>query len=131
VTRVAWLTQSESRAGLNDRTVTATCENKLMLSFHVKEHGTGSCTPGTKAHVLGRTAPGNGVLIIQDGSAWVARQDGTRAVVNAKSVVFYEAGDWVEYGTSDWFKAEEDWAASEPEGAAEARLAAAFGPQAS
>jgi hypothetical protein len=100
-----------------------------MLSFQVKEHGSGSCTPGTKAHVLGRAAPGNGILIIQDGSAWVARQDGTRAVVNAKSVVFYDAGDWVEYGTNDWFKAEEYWAASEPEGAAEARLAAAFGPQ--
>jgi len=100
-----------------------------MLSFQVKEHGTSSCTAGTKTHVLGRAAPGNGVLIIQDGSAWVARQDGTRAAVNAKSVVFYETGDWVEYGTSDWFKAEEYWAASEPEGTAEARLAAAFGPQ--
>lgn len=100
-----------------------------MLSFQVKDHGTSSCTPGGKTHVLGRVAPGNGVLIIQDGSAWVARQDGTRASANAKSIIFYEAGDWVEYGTSDWFKVEEYWAASEPEGAAEARLAAVFGPQ--
>lgn len=104
-------------------------EDDLMLSFQVKEHGTGSCTPGSNTRVPGRVAPGNGVLIIQGGSAWVARQNGTRAAADARTVVFYEAGDWVEYGTGDWFKAEEYWAASEPEGAAGARLAAAFGPQ--
>jgi len=100
-----------------------------MLSFQVQEHGTSSCTQGTKTHALGRVAPGNGVVIIQDGSVWVAGQDGTRTAAKAKSIIFYEAGDWVEYGTSDWFKVEEYWAASEPEGAAEARLAAVFGPQ--
>jgi hypothetical protein len=100
-----------------------------MLSFQVKEHGTGSCTPGSNTRVLGRVAPGNGVLIIQGDSAWIALQDGTRAAADAKTVVFYEAGDWVEYGTSDSFKAEEYWAVSEFEGAAEPRLDAAFGPQ--
>ena len=96
-----------------------------MLSFQVEEHGTASCEPGSNTRVPGRVAPGNGVLIIRGRSAWVARQDGTRAMVNARSVVFYEAGDWVEYGTSDWFKAEEYWAVSEAEGTAEAGLAAA------
>lgn len=100
-----------------------------MLSFQVKEHGTSSCTPGAKTHVLGRVAPGDGVLVIQGGSAWVGGQDGSRVAANAKSVIFYKAGDWVEYGTNDWFRVEEYWAASEPEGAAEARLAAVFGPQ--
>jgi hypothetical protein len=102
-----------------------------MLSFEVKQQSASSCTPGSNSHVLGRVAPGNGVLIIQDGSAWVAGQDGSRVMANATSVICYRAGDWVEYGTTDWFKVEEYWDASEPEEAAVARLAAEFGPQGS
>lgn len=113
----------------DDSTAVVACEDDLMLSFQVKEHGTGSCTPGSNTRVVGRVAPSNGVVIIQGGSAWIACQDGTRAAADAKTVIFYEAGDWVEYGTSDWYRVEEYWAASEPEGAFEARLAAAFDSQ--
>ena len=36
--------------------------------------------------------------------------------ISARSVVMWDAGEWVEYGSDDGLKAEEYWAAREPEG---------------
>ena len=83
--------------------------------------------PGGKYQALGRRAPGDGVLVVQEGTGWVMGQDGTRERLSAKSVVMWSAGEWVEYGSDDGLKAEEYWAVQEPEGAAEARLAVVFG----
>jgi hypothetical protein len=38
-------------------------------------------------------------LVVREGTAWVQREDSTRETVGAKSVVLYDAGDWVEYGS--------------------------------
>jgi hypothetical protein len=100
-----------------------------MRLFEVREHGSYGGSPGTKYRALGRRAPGAGVLVVQEGAGWVMRQDGTRAAISARTVVMWDAGEWVEYGSDGGLRAEEYWAAREPEGAAEARLAAFFGHQ--
>jgi hypothetical protein len=49
------------------------------------------------------------VLVVREGTAWVQREDSTRETVGAKSVVTYDVGDWVEYGSDgsgDAFQAE-------------------------
>ena len=47
----------------------------------------------------GFQAPSRMVLVVREGSAWVQREDSTRETVGAKSVVMYDAGDWIEYGS--------------------------------
>jgi hypothetical protein len=98
-----------------------------MRRFEVREYRTSGSTPGTKHQVLGRRAPGAGVLVVREGTGWVMGQDGSREAISAKSVVMWDTGEWVEYGSEDGLRAEEFWAVQEPEGAAEARLSAAFG----
>jgi hypothetical protein len=98
-----------------------------MRRFKVKEYKTSGGTPGSQYHVLGRRAPGTGVLVAQEGNGWVLGQDGSREAIRAKSVVIWDIGEWVEYGSDDGLRAEEFWATEEPQGAAEARLAVAFG----
>ena len=100
-----------------------------MRWFEVKEYRTSAGAPGTKYRALGRRAAGAGVLVVHEGTGWVLGPDGTREAISAKSVVMWDAGQWVEYGSDDGLKAEEYWAAQEPEEAALARLAAVFGDQ--
>jgi len=100
-----------------------------MKWFTVKEYGTSEGIPGAKYRVLGRQAPGAGVLVVQEGTGWVMGQDGTREAIGAKTVVMWDAGDWVEYGSDDGLKTEEYWEAQEPEEVTQARLAAVFGHQ--
>jgi hypothetical protein len=47
----------------------------------------------------GFRAPGRMVLVVREGTAWVQREDGTRETAGARSVVTYDVGDWVEYGS--------------------------------
>ncbi len=101
---------------------------RRMRRFEVKEYRTSAGRTGTEHAVLGRPAPGAGVLVVQEGSGWVMGPDGTREAVGAKSVVIVDPGDWVEYG-GDGLRVDEYWAAHEPEEAARARLTAVFGHQ--
>jgi|SRR5579859_8093147 len=101
----------------------------VMRRFDVREHRTNAASPGGRYQVLGYRAIGAGVLVVQEGTGWVMGQDGTREAIAARSVVLWDAGEWVEYGSEDGLESEEYWEAREPEGAAEARLAAFFGRQ--
>lgn len=47
----------------------------------------------------GFQAPGRMILIVREGTAWVQREDGNRETVGARSVVMYDAGEWIEYGS--------------------------------
>jgi hypothetical protein len=47
----------------------------------------------------GFQAPGHMVLVVREGTAWVRRADSTRETIGAKSVVMYDVGDWIEYGS--------------------------------
>ena len=47
----------------------------------------------------GFQAPGRMVLVVREGTAWVQRDDSTRETVGAKSVVMFDDGEWVEYGS--------------------------------
>src|SRR5262249_43489164 len=100
-----------------------------MRWFAVSEYGTNGGIPGTKYRVLGRHAPGAGVLVVQEGTGWGMGQAGTGEAISAKAVVVWAAGAWVEYGRDDGLMAEEYWAAHEPGEIAQARLAAVFGHQ--
>jgi hypothetical protein len=48
---------------------------------------------------VGFRAPGRMILMVREGTAWIQREDGTREIAGARSVVIYDAGDWVEYGS--------------------------------
>jgi hypothetical protein len=56
------------------------------------------------------------------------RQDGSREEIAAKSVVEWDTGDWVEYGSNGPLKTCNYWAATEPLEEWEARAAEIFGP---
>ena len=55
--------------------------------------------PGGETTEIGFHAPGRIVLVLQEGTGWALREDGGREVLDAKSVVLYETGEWVEYGS--------------------------------
>jgi len=44
-------------------------------------------------------APGRMVLVVHEGTAWIRRADGTRETADARSIVIYDPGEWVEYGS--------------------------------
>ena len=57
--------------------------------------------PGGETIEIGFHAPGRIVLVMQEGTGWALREDGGREVLDAKSVVLYETGEWVEYGSDE------------------------------
>ncbi len=67
--------------------------------------------------------------MVQDGTGWIKRQDGSREVIEGPSVVLWDAGDWVEYGGDSGFQTRDYWAATEPEEELQARLSQIFGDQ--
>jgi len=100
-----------------------------MFTFKVKAWGQADYAGPGKSQIVGYRAPGRGVLVVQEGTGWVARQDGSRENIGAKSVVMWETGDWVEYGSDGGFKTCDYWAATEPLEEWEARVAEIFGPE--
>lgn len=82
-----------------------------MQTFKVQrwDQVTGPADPSRISHSgSGFLAPGLIVLLVQEGVGWVANQDGSRQALDAKSVVTYKTGDWVQYGSDsrDEFKIE-------------------------
>jgi hypothetical protein len=80
----------------------------------------------------GRRTPGRVVMVIQEGSCWVRRDDGAREDLTAKSVVIWEPGEWVEYGGDggEGHQVESYWAQDLSEEKWKAIFAGAFGPDA-
>jgi len=102
-----------------------------MRTFKVKAHGHGE----VKAHpamtafqIAGYRAPGPGVMVVQEGAGWVRRPDGSREDISATSVVMWDTGDWVEYGSDGALKTRDYWAATVPEERWPTRAAEDFGP---
>jgi hypothetical protein len=50
------------------------------------------------------------VMAIEDGSVWVVNQEGVRRTLNAPSVVVWDTGEWVEYGSEGPAKIKDYWA---------------------
>ena len=103
-----------------------------MRTFQVKAYGqTGfaSHPDSIEARIHGYRALGSGVLVVEEGSGWVTLQDGSRQDLSAKSVILWETGDWVEYGSNgpSGFQAREYWAAVERAEDSQARLDEIFG----
>ena len=105
-----------------------------MQTFKVKrwEDGEFRLPLADTSRFHGLRAPGRIIMVVQEGSGWVLRQDGTHADVAAKSVVTWDTGDWVEYGCdgSSEFKFESYWEAYLSEEEWAARMAEVFGPEA-
>jgi hypothetical protein len=57
--------------------------------------------PGGGGGSCGVCAPGPVVMMIHEGSCWVRREDGSREDLHAQSVVIWQPGEWVEYGSDD------------------------------
>ena len=102
-----------------------------MLTFKVKAWGRSESAGPGMSQIVGYRAPGPGVLVVQEGAGWVKRQDGTRENIDAKSVVMWDTGDWVEYGSDGRFETYDFWAATEPFEEWQARAAEIFGPSGS
>jgi len=56
--------------------------------------------PSGGSQVHGVRAPGRIVMVVREGSAWVLLEDGSRKNLIAPSVVTWEPGEWVEYGSN-------------------------------
>jgi hypothetical protein len=101
-----------------------------MHIFAVERWGSQDDHSPRGSRIYGFQAPGPGVLVVHEGLGWVRRQDGARATIQAKSVVVWNTGEWVEYGSDGGgFKVEDYWAADLSDDEHAARLAAIFGPE--
>ena len=98
-----------------------------MHAFKVMAYEHGAHRPLGNFRVVGHRAPGPGVLVVKEGTGWVLGQDGSREDIDAMSVVTWDTGDWVEYGSDGGFKTDGYWAAQESEEESEARLSESFG----
>jgi hypothetical protein len=77
----------------------------------------------------GFRAPGHMIMVVRDGSGWVMNQDGVPEPVDAVTVVAWDAGDWVAYGSdgSGEFKADLYWATDMTEDQRGGDLSGVFG----
>lgn len=50
------------------------------------------------------------VMVIEDGTVWVMDQEGVRHALKAPSVVIWDTGDWVAYGSEGLGKSKDYWA---------------------
>jgi hypothetical protein len=68
-------------------------------------------------------------MVVQEGSCWVQRDDGSRENLTAKSVVIWEPGDWVEHGSDpgEGYKTESYWSEDFTDDEWRAIFAEAFG----
>ena len=102
-----------------------------MRTFKAKCSEHTEIPPGTSL-AYGIRAPGPMVLVVQEGTGWVKRKDGSRETIEAQSVVIFEAGDWFEYGANNngnsRFKVDIYWETGLSEEEQKAIFAAIFGP---
>jgi hypothetical protein len=59
---------------------------------------TGSSEGRGPVKIAGFRAAGPVLLVTKKGPTWVASQDGTRLELEGTVAVFFETGEWVEYG---------------------------------
>ena len=103
-----------------------------MQTFKVKRVDGEDAPPGpwhgSRSH--GLRAPGPIVMMVQEGTCWVRRDDGSREDLDAQSVVIWEPGEWVEHGSDGGgaYKIERYWAEDLSEEEWKAHLAEVFGP---
>jgi AraC-like ligand binding domain len=87
--------------------------------------------PWRERRAHGLRAPGPIVMVVREGTCWVRRDDGSRVDLDAQSVVVWEPGEWVEYGSDGGgFEVERYWAEDLSEDEWKAIFAEVFGPEA-
>lgn len=84
------------------------CHDQIMLSFEANAHGRGEHRSDWQ--VLGYRAAAPWMMVLEDGSLWVMDQEGVRHTLNAPSVVIWDTGEWVAYGSEGPAKYKDYWA---------------------
>jgi hypothetical protein len=91
------------------------CQDGFVYHFMAKrwDHEHFRLPTDSSNHVAGFRAPGQVCLILQNGSGWLISENGERLPIEAKAVVLWEPGDWVEYETAGGSESEADiyWSA--------------------
>lgn len=110
------------------------CDPEVMQTFKAKRVDEVNFAPDPRGEgrVNGLRAPGRIVMVVREGSVWVRLQDGTRENLTATSVVIWDRGDWVEYGsnTGEGCETKRYWAEDLSEEEGKAIFVEAFGPDA-
>jgi hypothetical protein len=81
-----------------------------MLRFEVNSRGSSEHHGHGSWWVEGFRAAAPVIAVIEDDSVWVADQQGARHAVNAPSVVAWDTGEWVQYGSEGPAKIKDYWA---------------------
>lgn len=78
--------------------------------FEANARGSGEHHSDGVWRVEGFRAAAPTVMVIEDGSVWAVDQQGVRRTLNAPSVVIWNTGEWVEYGSEAHAKIKDYWA---------------------
>jgi hypothetical protein len=81
-----------------------------MLRFEANSRGSSEHLDDGSWWVEGFRAAAPMVMVIEDDSVWVVDQQGVRHALNAPSVVVWDTGEWVEYGSEGPAKIKDYWA---------------------
>lgn len=84
------------------------CDDRIVLSFEANAHGGGEHRSDWQVVAFRAAAPT--VMVLEDGSLWIMDQEGVRHTLNAPSVVSWDTGDWVAYGSEGRTKFKDYWA---------------------
>lgn len=87
---------------------TNACDDRIMLSFEASARGRGEYRRGGW-RVVGFRVAAPHVLVLEDGSLWVTDQEGVRHTLDAPTVVIWDTGEWVSYGSEGPAKFKDYW----------------------
>jgi hypothetical protein len=71
-----------------------------MLLFKVKRQDGAQFPSSSRGRAQGFRAPGEIVMVVQEGSGWVMGQDRSKEPISARTAVIWDPGEWVEYGSN-------------------------------
>ena len=81
-----------------------------MLKFEANSHGSAEQHGSGSWRIKGFRAASPIVMVVESGSVWVPDQGGVRHTLNAPSVVAWQTGEWVAYGSDGPASIKEYWA---------------------
>jgi hypothetical protein len=85
------------------------------MTFHSHIRGSHEHSTGEPFAVLPFEAAGTLVMVVEDGTGWIADTHGHRVAVTAPHVAIWAPGDLVEYGTHDQWRTRDYWGPREQE----------------
>ena len=86
------------------------CDDRVMLGFEAESRGSSEHHGGGSWRVEGFRAASPIVMVVESGTVWIMDQRGVRHTLNAPSVVAWDMGEWVAYGSEGPAKIKDYWA---------------------